>query len=411
MRICKKALFGLTLCSVLMGSNSFAVEIGLSQKIGQMIMVGFTGADKNSSGFKIVEKQIENSEIGGVIYLKRNIQSKNAVGEMNTILSSVGPGLTAFIAVDQEGGRVQRLLPKVGFPSTPSAKTIAARHTTRAAFETYKVMAENLKDLGFNMNFAPVVDLDTNKNNPIIGRLGRSYSSDPVKVVDFASAFIDAHKTFGVLTALKHFPGHGSSHLDTHKGFVDITSTWSEKELEPYKLLIENGYAQFVMSGHLYNGKIQGEGKRHPASLSPILLKNKLRGELKFGGIIVSDDMQMGAIENNYKFKEAVIRAVKAGNNILLFSNDKKPNPKLPLKVRDILIAESKTDPELIEDINRSYELIQRQKISLLPSAKIDRTVTKSLNRSADDLAITPSFLAQMTRDVKLKPSRLVTVN
>lgn len=397
--------------AVLYSQSAIALEIGLPEKIGQMIMVGFTGADKNSSGFKTIEKQIEKSEIGGVIYLKRNIRSKKAVVEMNTILSSVGPKLPPFIAVDQEGGRVQRLLPKIGFPSTPSAKSVASRKTHRQAYEIYNILASNLSNMGFNMNFGPVVDLDLYAKNPIIGRLERSFSSDPEIVLDYATAFIAAHKDNHVVTALKHFPGHGSSRSDTHKGFVDISKTWSAKELEPYRELIKSGEAQLVMSGHLYNEKIQGEGKKHPASLSSILLKKKLRGELEFGGIIVSDDMQMGAIEKNYSFKDSVIRAVKAGNNIILFSNDKKPNPNLPYRIRDILIEASETDADLLEDIQTSYERIKRMKIFMLPDAKLDRMVTKSIGKSKDFLLLTPEYMAQMTRDVKLTPTVKVSIN
>src|SRR5690606_35642736 len=151
-----------------------------------------------------------------------------------------------FIMLDQEGGQVQRLTPSVGFAGTPSARDVA-RGGIEAAEAVYADLARRLAREGFNVNFGPVVDLNLNPDNPVIARFGRAYGRDAASVTAFAAAFVAGHHAAGMGTALKHFPGHGSSLADSHHGFVDVTEVWSPAELEPYRTLIGEGLADMVM--------------------------------------------------------------------------------------------------------------------------------------------------------------------
>jgi len=338
-------------------------EAGLERKIGQMILVGFPGRATGHAGFKRVRDQLRGGEIGGVLYLGRNLKNRVTVCRMNAALTKVAPaGLPPLLAIDQEGGAVQRLKRHHGFPQTVSAKRMARRTSPADAASAYGALAKGLAHWGFTLNLGPVVDVDVNPHNPIIGRLGRSYSSDPARVADYAAAFVEAHRDHGVLTALKHFPGHGSSRRDSHKGAVDISRTWSRKELEPFRRLIADRKADLIMTAHVINRALRDDRKRLPVSLSSRALSGVLRGDLGFSGVIISDDLQMDAIRRNYSLEDAVVRAVAAGTDILLFANDKRPDPDIPAKVEAILLRAVEADPALQDKINAAYDRIRALK-------------------------------------------------
>lgn len=344
-----------------------ATEIMLRRMIGQMLLVGFVGDKPDDEGFRKVLDQVADDRVGGVIYLGRNIRTLRAVKDLNERLQNAAdPPL--FIAVDQEGGRIERLTKAVGFLESPSAAAVARTMSPEDSKAVYLKMAAGLSAAGFNLNLAPVVDLNVNPDNPIIGRLGRSFSSDEKTVSTYARSFIDAHKARGVLTALKHFPGHGSSVSDTHKGTVDVTSTWNERELAPYRELIANGDARMIMSAHVINRNIPG-AEDTPASLSPATLIGLLRKTMKFRGVVISDDLQMGAIIKTRSLDDTVTQAVLAGNDVLVFANDKHPDPAIPEKVADLLVREANSNPAMLARIKESYERILRLKGELETAA------------------------------------------
>src|SRR5690606_32036763 len=166
---------------------------------------------------------IAQGHIGGVMFLKTNVGSLGAVREMNALFRSASPDLPPFITLDQEGGAVERLTKDVCFTEIPNAATIAGRNSAAEAEAIYAKMAAGIADLGFSVNFGPVADLATNPDNQVIARFVRAFSAEPAVVTDYDAAFIRAHRAARVLTAIKHFPGHGSSTADSHEGFVDIT--------------------------------------------------------------------------------------------------------------------------------------------------------------------------------------------
>jgi beta-N-acetylhexosaminidase len=338
----------------------------LDVMIGQMLIFGFSGTRPDQPGARRLAAQLGRGEVGGVIFLGRNVKgfgaSAHNIQGLTRLFAETGG--TPFIMVDQEGGQVARLSTKqVGFLRLPAAAQLAKKGVKDDKLHAlYLKQAKALKSWGFNVNLAPVVDLNINPNNPIIGKLGRAYSNDPVRVSAYAAEVIRAHRAAGVLTALKHFPGHGSSLKDSHKGFTDITATWREIELQPYKQLIKLGMADMIMVGHLHHGRYQDNDRRDPATLSKRWIAGVLRRELGFRGVVVSDDMQMRAITKFYKLKDALIRAIEAGVDLLIVPNNVKPQRSLPLKIRAWLTAHAETNPKFRARIEASYARILQLK-------------------------------------------------
>lgn len=335
----------------------------LRTMIGQMVLVGFVGDKVEDDGVQTVLQQAADGRIGGVIYLRRNIRSLRAVAKLNEDLQRVSQ-LPLFIAIDQEGGRVERLTSSIGFAELPSAASVARSLKPAEASKLYGEMAGGLSAIGINLNLGPVVDLNINPDNPIIGRLGRSFSKDGETVTTYARSFIAAHRAHGVLTSLKHFPGHGSSVADTHKGTADVSQTWSEIELAPYQALIDSGDADMIMSAHVVNRNIPG-AEDTPASLSTAILTGLLRKKMKFKGVVISDDLQMGAIIKTRSLDDTVRQAVLAGNDVLVFANDKHPDPTIPERISEFLLKEARTNPAMLSRIQQSYLRISRLKNSI----------------------------------------------
>ncbi len=248
----------------------------------------------------------------------RNITSPAQLTELCAAIRSAAPG-AVLLATDQEGGNVARLTPAYGFPSTRSAASLGAEGSATVTRAAGAAIAQTLAEVGIRLNLAPVVDVNTNPRNPIIGALDRSFSADPAVVASQAAAFIDGHHDHGVLTTLKHFPGHGSSTGDTHQGLVDVSDTWNDLELDPYRALLASGHADSIMVAHVFNSHLDAS---YPASLSASTVTGLLRESLGFDGVVVSDDLQMGAITSQWSRTEAIRLAVLAGNDLLTFSNN-----------------------------------------------------------------------------------------
>ncbi len=354
-------LFRLLTAPVLLGAFVFPIPVlaqSLDQMAGQMIVVGFAGDGADDKSVAALRAEIADGTLGGVMYLKTNVSSLKAVQAMNAAFRAASPDLPPFLTLDQEGGAVERLTEDVGFTEIPNAERIAAANTPEGAGRIYGDMAAKIADLGFTVNFGPVVDLNLNPNNQIIAKYGRAFGTTAKTVIPYAEAFVEAHHRAGVLTALKHFPGHGSSTADSHEGFVDISRTWQEAELMPYKALIGAGLADFVMVGHLYHSSYSGGDTRLPASLSPDWITGVLRDQLGYDGVVISDDLEMGAIREHFDLKETVTRAVRAGMDVLLFSNTAKARASLGDEIRAILVAEAEADPAFAVRIEESYRRI-----------------------------------------------------
>lgn len=291
--------------------------------LGQLFLVGFAGLAVDAH-HPVVEA-ITRHGLGGVILFdrdmhgaRRNIESPEQLRKLTTTLQGYAR-TPLFIAVDQEGGRVCRLKEENGFPPTLPAKLLGDGEDTARTRRSAAEMAATLAACGINMNMAPVVDLDLNPANPIIGRFQRSYGSEAGQVVRHAAAFIDGHHHHGVACCLKHFPGHGSAAADSHLGFVDNTEQWRVVELEPYRQLFAQGFADSVMTAHVVNRQLDSSGL--PATLSAKVLGGLLRDRLGFPGVIISDDLQMRAISDQWSYAEAVRKALLAGVDLIIVCN------------------------------------------------------------------------------------------
>jgi len=247
----------------------------------------------------------------------RNIQSPQQVKSLCAALQSCS-NIPLLIAIDEEGGKVNRLKPKYGFQQTVSAAYLGRLHSLDSTRLYAMHTATLLSELGINLNFAPVCDVAVNVQNPVVAKLERSFSSNPDSVAMHAAAVVDAHRARHVLTALKHFPGHGSSQSDSHLGFVDVSNTWHRDELIPFQTLIRQGKADMVMTAHIFNAGWD----TLPATLSKKVIQGMLREELQFEGVVCSDDMQMKAITAHYGLEESLMLALNAGADILIFGNN-----------------------------------------------------------------------------------------
>ena len=338
----------------------------LDQMIGEMIILGFRGTEVNNS-FKII-RDINEYNIGGVILFDydvpsksfpRNIlnpeQTKKLIEDLKKLTRS-----DLLVAVDAEGRYVNRLKAEYGFVQIKSAQEMGESDPKDTFLEALNLAME-LNSLGFNLNFAPVVDVNINKDNPVIGSLERSFSDDPVKVYEHSGYFIDAMHKYNIITAIKHFPGHGSSTEDSHLGLVDITDTYNEEvELFPFKKLIEGGKTDIIMTAHVMNINIDPD---NPATLSSIFLKDILRGKLNYEGVIVSDDMQMGAIATYFGFEEAIVRAINAGCDLLIFSNNNQEyDDDIAQKAVEVIKKAIKEGKIAEEEISSSYNRIKELK-------------------------------------------------
>ncbi len=299
----------------------------LKKQIGQMLIIGFRDTEITENSY-IVEA-MKDLNIGGVILFDydapsksfpRNITNPEQTKNLITNLKKFAPS-PLFIAVDAEGGMINRLKEKYGFIAVPSHQELGEKDNPGETKKISAELARQLSYLGFNINFAPVVDVNVNPKNPVIGNIERSFSDNFEKVIEQSIAFIDAHCEEKIITCIKHFPGHGSSENDSHLGMVDVTNAYQKKELIPFEKIIEQKKANMVMTAHIINKNIDPE---YPATLSPLFIQNILREKLGFDGVIVSDDMQMGAITEHYGFEDAIIRSINAGCDILIISNNGK---------------------------------------------------------------------------------------
>jgi beta-N-acetylhexosaminidase len=229
-------------------------------------------------------------------------------------------GRPLFIAADAEGGPVMRLSTRLGYPPSLSARELGEAGDVQATELEARRIGGLLREAGINWNLAPVVDVAVNPLNPAVVTLGRSFSADPRQVIAHARAFVRGMRESGVLTALKHFPGHGSSLLDSHAGFTDVSDTADLKvELAPYRALIKEGLADSVMTAHVFN---RGLDPWDPATLSRYTVNRILRGRFHYKGVVVSDDLLMGAIVQRYGLEEAAVKALGAGVDVLLISQN-----------------------------------------------------------------------------------------
>jgi beta-N-acetylhexosaminidase len=305
-------------------------EGALRRKIASLLVVGFRGQQVAANDW--IMNAIRGG-LGGVILFDRelktdeprNITSPDQVTALVESLRRAAAG-RLIVSLDQEGGQVTRLNPSDGFPATKSQAQVGAENSATATGQWARGLVRSLTSIGVNLNYAPVVDLDVNPDNPAIGQLGRGFSANPNVVVSNATEEIRVHRSAGVKTSIKHFPGLGSATGNTDFTAVDVSNTWTRKELDPFRRLIHDGMTDSVLVGHLVNDQLDRD---RPASLSRPVVTDLLRGQLGWKGPVVSDDMQAVAITSQFAQNEAVALALEAGVDLLVFANQQTYDPNI----------------------------------------------------------------------------------
>jgi beta-N-acetylhexosaminidase len=315
-----------------MTAPELAALAPLLPRLGELLLVGFHGtAGENNAD---LERIVCESRAGGVLLFGRNVVDAGQVRRLTGWIADRAQacaGQAPLVAVDGEGGRVMRLGTAAGYTATLSPQELGdSGDLALTELEALRIGAR-LREAGIAWNLAPVVDVGYNPANPVIVGTGRSFGADPVRVAAHARAYLAGMRAAGLLTALKHFPGHGSSFTDSHLGFVDVTETARpELELAPYRTLMGEHVVDAVMTAHVFNRKLDD---RYPATLSRATITDLLRRQLGWDGVVVSDDLRMGAIEQHYGLDEAAVLALAAGVDVLLIADDRLPDGRSAAQV------------------------------------------------------------------------------
>lgn len=337
-----------------------AEPVTLEQKVARMLIIGFRGTEITDN--MDVVKDIRDRGVGGIILFEHNItpveKKLNSVERLKNMCAKIHElaPRPIIVSIDQEGGKVNRLKTKYGFVPSVTQEYLGTLDNEDSTRYYAKLMANQLRDLGFNVNFTPSVDVNVNPKCPVIGKFGRSFSSDPYTVVKHGRIVMDVHHRYGVKTAIKHFPGHGSSAVDSHLGFTDVTDTWQEDELIPFRDLLSDVSENMVMISHVFNRNMDD---KYPATLSHNIITGILRERLGWDGVVITDDMHMKAISDHYTLKESLTLTINAGTDMIILSSN-IPGNTSPVSTQAIeaIVSQVRSGDISEERIDESYRRI-----------------------------------------------------
>ncbi|AVP54061.1 beta-N-acetylhexosaminidase [Clostridium tetani] len=340
--------------------NSMQVKLNsmsLDEKIGQLLIVGFDGYEAN----KNIESLIKKNYVGGVILFGNNIRSAEQTMKLTNSLKSINSKnkIPLFISVDEEGGRVSRM-PKE-LEKLPSNKIIGEINNSNLSYNIGKIISKELTCLGFNMNFAPVLDINSNLQNPVIG--DRSFGNNANLVTRLGIKTMEGLREGNIIPVIKHFPGHGDTSVDSHVGLPLINHDMkrlNEFELIPFKEAINNN-ADVIMISHILLPKIDSS---YPATMSKIIIKDVLRNDLKFNGVVITDDMTMGAITKNFDISNAAIKSINAGTDIILICHGYDNEIYVINSIKEAVENNIITEDKINESVYRILKLKEKYKIS-----------------------------------------------
>ncbi len=329
--------------------DSMIEDMSLEEKIGQLIVAGVEGSEPNEQTRRMIVEQ----HVGGIIFFRNNladpasiIQFVNQVNEWNQVNHA-----PLLLSVDQEGGRVSRFNDWVALPS---ALQIGESSDPELASLLGFVLGEGVDMMGMNMNFAPVLDVNSNPANPVIG--DRSFGDDPEQVSTMGIKVMQHIKQEGVIPVVKHFPGHGDTDTDSHLDLPVILKTEDELdslELKPFADAIDAG-ADVVMVAHILFPALDEE---LPSSLSPAVITDQLRNKLGFDGVVITDDLTMRAIANRYGMGEAAVLSLKAGTDILLVAHKYENVDEVITYVKKAVDEGTLTEKRIEESVRRILQL------------------------------------------------------
>ena len=330
-------------------------SMSLEEKIGQLFIVGFEGEEIND---EIVDL-VKNQKVGGLIYFSRNIVDSNQIINLNNEIKAIEKDIPLFISVDEEGGVVSRVPEE--FVKLPSSGYIGQFNDENLSYNVGKIIAKELNSLGFNMDFAPVLDIDSNPNNTVIGE--RAFGNNSEIVSRLGIKTMEGIKDGKIIPVVKHFPGHGDTDVDSHYGLPIVKKTLEELEnLEfiPFKNAIDNG-ADVVMISSIILESIDNE---YPATMSKKVTTDILRDRLGFDGVIATDDMTMGAIVDNYNLADAVIMSINAGSDLVLVCHGYDDIINSIVAVKDAVNSKIISEEKIDESVYRILKLKDKYNVN-----------------------------------------------
>ncbi len=324
-------------------------QLSVQQLCGQLLVVGFPGTDLPEH----VIADLGNRALGGVILFSRNFKDWKGAWALCSRIHQVSKQLPAFVCVDQEGGRVQRIKEKV--LNLPPLGKWAHRFDDAQRRKVAQQQAAELAAIGFNVNFSPVADVDSNPNNPVIG--DRAASSDPALVTRICRSLIEGQQAAGVMACVKHFPGHGDTTVDSHVDLPTVNkSTFALRttELYPFERLSRGAAA--VMTAHVVFPSLDSL----PATFSPRLCTTLLRREFAFEGVLFSDDLEMGALDKHWPVEESAVRAIRAGCDALLLCSSESHKQRAHQALVEEVTRDEQFKARVVEAVERSLQMRRR---------------------------------------------------
>lgn len=351
-------------------------EMSLEEKIGQMMFAGFSGTEMSES----IDRLINTYKIGGIIFYKHNIQS---AAQMIALQNEIREGnhankLPLLFGVDQEGGRISRMPDEV--KNLPASLAIGNVNNREYSYEIGTLLGKQVKAFGFNLDFAPVLDVHSNPNNPVIG--DRSFGTDPKVVSTHGVETMKGIQSENIIPVVKHFPGHGDTSVDSHLELPIVNKNLDELEqleLIPFAEAVENG-ADVVMAAHILLPQIDQD---YPSSMSKVIMTDILREQLGFNGVIITDDMTMGAIVKNYSVAAASVQSVKAGMDIILVAHGEENIIAAAEALKAAVENGEITEERINESVARIIRLKQKYN---LDDAKVPPVNIEKLNQEISDV-------------------------
>jgi len=351
----------------------------LEEKVGQMVVVGFHGTAVNDD----IKNLIEKYHVGGVILYKRNITDTTQLLDLLNGLKTANSlnKIPLFLSIDEEGGTVTRMPDELA--KLPTNQVIGQVDNSAFSYLIGKYIAMELKAFGFNMNFAPVLDINSNPLNPVIG--DRAFGDNPQLVTKLGLQTLWGMLSRGVIPVVKHFPGHGDTSVDSHLGLPSVDyglDRLRSFELIPFREAINNG-ADAVMVAHILLPNIDPD---YPASMSKKIITDLLKNELKFTGLIVTDELTMGAITENYSIDKAAVQSITAGSDLVLVCHDYQKELAVIDAIKNAVSNGTIPESRINESVYKMLKLKQKyglsdQTIDSVDVARINRRINWLLNK------------------------------
>lgn len=353
-------------------------KMDLEEKIGQMIFAGVSGTTMDTGA----EKLINQLHVGGIIFYKNNFENpKQTVELVNQIKAENSSNIPLFLGVDQEGGRVTRL--PGALTNFPPNKRIGEVNSPEFSYKIGSLLGYELKEFGLNLDFAPVLDINSNPNNPVIG--DRAFGNNLEIVSKLGIETMKGIQSQKVIPTIKHFPGHGDTSVDSHLELPIVNKTLKELmelELIPFKRAMDEG-AEVVMVAHMLIPELD---KNNPASISKVVMTEVLRRQLSFTGVIITDDMTMGAIVEHFDIGKAAVESVKAGSDIILVGHGYDNVEKIQIALKDAIEKGEISEQRINESVERIIKLkrkygINDEKVHSPDINGINQLITDLLNK------------------------------